>query len=412
MLLLVGTQAVFAQQRILDIRFAGQKRSQAEYLRRFLGSQVGEAVDSAQVAADCQALRNLMIFRSVSDTLLPVREGVVLRFDLEELITTIPYVDFGGVSGNRYMQVGVIDYHWLGKGVHIGGYYRYDGRHSFQVYQTWPYLNQSPWGISGSVLRFATREPLYFDGMQVDYDYRNLTLEMLGRYEWRFRHYVQWGGAMLFEAFDRLDEGPNSRFPGYIPDEDELLKWIVKGIHVIDRRNYVNHFVTGWSNHFLIETVLNPRDNLDAFWKILNETRGLLKVGGKGNLGIRMRLGLSPDNGSPFVPFVQDSYLNIRGSGNRVARGSKEGVLNTEYRHTLWLQDRQFAVQAVAFADGGWWEYTRGQPMSQEPLVLFYGIGGRIHIFRAYNLILRLDYGRNAMDPKQSGWVLGVGQYF
>ncbi|MEM7659864.1 MAG: outer membrane protein assembly factor, partial [Bacteroidota bacterium] len=167
-------------------------------------------------------------------------------------------------------------------------------------------------------------------------------------------------------------------------------------------------------NDLLLESVLTFRYQ-DWFWKIQNQFRYYHRIGRKGNLATRVRLGISPDINSPFVPFVLDSYLNIRGSGNRVARGTGEIVWNGEYRHTLWEDGRYGAIQVVGFVDWGTWRTLdiKGRDMFRpENMVLFYGGGIRLYIPKASHLILRADYGFRAGAVRENGLVLGVGQYF
>ena len=191
----------YSQAVIERVLFSGTKRSKADYLMRFIESRKGADFSQQTVEEDKQALRNLMIFSMVEDSIYEGKEGKIVQFKLKELFTTIPYVDFGGVEGNRYLQVGLVDYHWLGRGIHFGGYYRYDTRHSFQLYQIWPYIQNSKWGLSASLLRYATIEPLFFNGEHANYNYQNLTFEVLGRYEFSFRHFIQFGGGILDESF-------------------------------------------------------------------------------------------------------------------------------------------------------------------------------------------------------------------
>ena len=136
--------------------------------------------------------------------------------------------------------------------------------------------------------------------------------------------------------------------------------------------------------------------------------------GKRGNPAIRVRAGVSSNGDSPFVPFVLDSYLNVRGSGNRVARGTSEFTVNLEYRHTL-IDRQKWALQSVVFIDNSSWR-PAGAPLKdmfrKENTVSFGGGGARFYLQRIYNFILRLDYGVSLNDPSTNGFVLGVGQYF
>ena len=125
-------------------------------------------------------------------------------------------------------------------------------------------------------------------------------------------------------------------------------------------------------------------------------------------------MGLSSNHESPFAPFVLDSYLNIRGIGNRVDRGTGALILNMEYRHSL-LEKERIAIQGVVFSDTGSWRNPGGNLddfSNPDNFVLFAGGGLRFIHKKIYNAILRVDYGFNLQERQVNGFVLGVGQYF
>ena len=119
---------------------------------------------------------------------------------------------------------------------------------------------------------------------------------------------------------------------------------------------------------------------------------------------------------SPFAPFVLDSQVNIRGSGNRIDRGTAQLILNLEYRHTVWMDRRErFAAQVVGFSDLGTWRNPGGELsdlVASENIRHFVGAGLRVLSLKAYNAALRVDYGVDVRNTKQRGVVLGFGQYF
>lgn len=402
-------------QTISAIYFNGLKKTRVAYLYRFISCRAGMEYDSLMVQQDVQALLNLQIFERVEPRLKPEAGKFELHFDCKEVITLIPFLDFGGVKGNPYFQAGLIDFNWLGQGNQLGGFYRYDGRSTVQLFLKKPYLKGTNWGFSVSALSLSTIEPLFFGSTgqgfeRVNYFYDNVNVELLGRYEFRFGHFIQFGGAYLYEQFTPRDQTP----PGLeIPGTSALHKGIVKFTHSLKNINYYYHYLQGFSNETQLEGVFTPGVN-EVFWKVLNVSKYFHRIGQKGNLAMRLRLGLSPDSNSPFVPFVQDSYINIRGSGNRVARGTAEVVVNAEYRHSLYENFNWGALQGVGFVDLGTWRLPKpgNEFFNPEYMSLFYGLGVRIYFSRAYNFILRADYGRSLLGGEQEGFVLGVGQYF
>ena len=106
--------------------------------------------------------------------------------------------------------------------------------------------------------------------------------------------------------------------------------------------------------------------------------------------------------------------MNLRGSGNRIERGTAQAILNVEYRHTF-LDFDNWAVQGVFFTDLGNWRTPGGQLdelLSKDELRQFVGGGFRVIYKRIYDAILRVDYGVDIFNTNQRGIVLGIGQYF
>lgn len=396
--------------KIAAIQFEGIKKTKPSFLRRFIQSEEGQPYDSTLVQKDVQSLRNLQLFLSIKAEVTEDSQGVVLTFHLGEIVTIIPSLDFGGVQGNRYIQVGGVDFHFGGKGAFLGGFYRYNEneQHSFQLFYQEPYLKGSSWGYRASLTRFANLEPLFVNDGRVEFEYKNYYLEGLGRYEFAFGHFLYLGGGYLFETYKKAEPVP---LANALPDEVEARKLLIKSSHNIQNLAFYNEFLSGFANTFQAELSIDL-DEQYTFWKLFNTFRYFHRIGKSGNFATRLRVGASPQTESPIVPFILDSYENIRGTGNRVARGSKEMVWNVEYRHTLYHKDRLLSVQGVGFSDLGTWELQDAQLFESNASRIFWGVGLRLQVFRAYNFILRVDHGINALEPAERGWVLGVGQYF
>ena len=134
----------------------------------------------------------------------------------------------------------------------------------------------------------------------------------------------------------------------------------------------------------------------------------------KGNLALRFYIGIATNNDSPFAPYVVDSHINLRGVGNRTARGTAQFILNSEYRYT-WRESKKWGVQAVAFLDIGAWRRPGGnleEVFDTTQFKQFAGGGLRLIYKKIYGTVLRLDYGINIQHINQGGLVIGFGQYF
>lgn len=222
---------------------------------------------------------------------------------------------------------------------------------------------------------------------------------------------MQFGGGYLYERYEKNTgkSGPNP--PG--PDLETFHKYLLKLQLHQDRLNYFYQYLTGYSNILTLEIVAAKNEGFD-FWKILNEAKWFASLSEINNLAIRLRSGISSNKDSPFVPFVLDSYINVRGSGNRTSRGTSELTLNLEDRVTL-AEPRWGVVQGVGFIDWSSWRPAGGdfsEMLEADNNVTFLGLGIRVHYTRFYNLVFRLDYGMNVVKLQEHGLVVGLGQYF
>ncbi|PCJ85753.1 MAG: hypothetical protein COA57_07250 [Flavobacteriales bacterium] len=400
-----------AQDVIKEIHFVGLKKTKPYYLERFIEIEVGSIFDSILVLEDIQSLRNLRFFDDVSYSTKDTAEGIIVNFHIKEVLTLLPIVNFGGIKGNFWFQLGAVDFNFQGQGNTVGGFYRYYERHSYQVFLKVPNILGSHWGYSLNLAKLSTIEPLYFQDSITYYDYDNLIAELMGRYEFVYGNYLEYAGAYLYEQYKKSIGRNELNTPG--PDQAEKNKFLFKTSHTIDQLKYFFHFLSGYSNRLLLEAIMTRGDG-DFFLKLSDELKLFLKLKSKGNLALRLRLGSSTNNESPFAPFILDSYVNIRGSGNKVTRGTAELALNTEYRHTL-LGKRWGAIQGVIFTDIGSWRPAGGQieeMFTDENSKLFSGLGLRLYLRPFYNLTLRFDYGINIKDFNETGVVFGLGQYF
>ncbi len=396
-----------AQKPVVKVKFTGLKKTKTSYLRKFIRQKENLIFNNKQLEKDVQSLRNLNLFLSVKANTTDSLEGVIINYQLEEALSILPIINFGGIKENFWFQLGITELNWHGKGKEIGGYYRYDQKHSFQIFQKTPYINSSKWGYGVSFGKFSSVEPIFINQETVDYNFNNYTIEVLPRYEFVYGNDIQFGFALLSEKYEPIGTTSNELFPF------SKKKLILKVVHSLNKIDYFYQYLEGFSNKIFAEAVLTFNSD-EFFWKITNEFKFFKRVGRKGNIATRARLGIATSNGSPFAPFVLDSYINIRGVGNKVARGSGEVVLNLEYRQTLF-DNEVCAIQGVTFSDIGSWRGV-GESLNslfeKEGLKVFSGIGTRFYSKKIYNLILRIDYAVNLENKSERGFVIGVKQYF
>jgi len=409
--ILTGTKSI-AQHLISNIEINPLKRTQEDYLFRFIDSKVGEELNLDKLNKDLQQLKNLNAIVNGAYTLDTIGQEVNVQFNLQEGLTLFPLINFGGVKGNFWYQFGVNDDNWRGRGQKLTVFYQNnDKRHNFNIYYKIPQFKRGKWGGSVSAFRWASVEPLYFSDDVVFYDYDNVSLGLTSIFRRNRQSAFEFGGTYFVETYNKNERHDGTETSG--PSSLRQPKLLAKAIHRFANIKYHYYFLSGFDNGLSLQGVYNFYDQ-SRFYILLNDTRYFLRVKEKGNFAARLRLGLATNKNSPFAPFVLDSYINIRGSGNRIERGTAALVFNAEYRHTVF-ENSKFASQIVAFSDTGTWRDPGGSLediVDGNSLQLFVGGGIRVIYKEAYNLIFRMDYGVDIKDVNRRGIVLGIGQYF
>lgn len=426
---------------VSEVTFSGLKKTKSSYLYRFLETKKDSLVNPDVIARDVQVLKNLYSIADASTQLDTTAAGVHVDFKIQEALTLFPIVNFGGIKGNLWGQLGFTDVNFLGRGNQFTAYYlNNQRRHNAALYYRVPYWGRSKWGSSASFLRWATVEPTYFDEGTVIYNYNFTSAGLSVIYEIKNDHTIEFGANYFVEDYEKLAEQDIPNPPG--PDKLTLPKMLLKTTHIKSMINYHFFYLSGWSNSTNIENVQNLTDGT-WFHVLKNDFRYYKRVNKLGNLALRGRFGISTNISTPFAPFVVDSQINIRGVGNRRDRGTAVVTLNTEYRQTIfditkgikktrrtdeqiakgWDEyeveyfdkEGKIAVQLVGFADIGGWRSPGGkleELVSRDEFRFFVGAGLRVIYKNAYNAILRIDYGVDIFDGTQRGFVIGTGQYF
>ncbi|KAA3636052.1 MAG: hypothetical protein DWQ02_08850 [Bacteroidetes bacterium] len=395
-----------------EVKFEGLKKNKESYLRRFLSIGEGEPFDFNKVRESEQRLKNLFGITHIQLSLDTIGAGINTTLHIEEAFTVFPEINFGRITGNYWYRIGAKDINWLGRGMHLSGYYQnIDSRHNFNLFLRVPYINGSKFGGAVSLTKYASVEPLYFDQGAVIYLYDNNSFALSGIYEINYGHEVEFGGAYFIESYQKALDQSLENPPG--PDDFKQPKLLLKARHVLNKVNYFYFYQWGFDNQTNLETVYNI-DDQNYFFLFLNDTRFYKRVGNRGNLALRFRIGLSTNRNTPFAPFVVSSHVNIRGVGNRINRGTGSLVLNAEYRHTIFDKGN-FAGQVVAFSDAGTWRRPGGGLNDfVDPNIFRHFVGGGVRIIykKAFNAIIRADYGIDLYNSEMQGLVIGFGQYF
>jgi len=394
---------------IYSIQHEGLKKTKESYLSQFFSFDRGDQLDSTKLDETKQRLVNLEMFGNVDYAVYTEKDQTIVIFTYQELFTLLPIFSFGGIEENFWFQIGASEVNLGGSGNKLYTYYQYYDRSSFATHLRLDRIRKSNWGVNLNLIKWSTLEPLFFNNGQAEYEYDNYTVGFDVIRHFGFRDRLEVGGAFFTEDYRRSSSG----FIEGAPDQVNTKKLLGKVININDRINYHFYYLDGWHNQLNLETV-QSLDGDPPFYIAFNDIKYFERVGGYGNFASRLRLGLSTNEESPFAPFVLDSYLNIRGVGNRVDRGTGAIILNLEYRQTL-LEQGNVAVQGVGFSDLGTWRNPGGNFSdfsSVSNQVLFAGAGLRLIHKRIFNAILRFDYGFNLREPEVNGIVIGIGQYF
>ncbi|GAB5550981.1 MAG: hypothetical protein Sapg2KO_05720 [Saprospiraceae bacterium] len=397
---------------VSEINFTGLNKTKTEYLFSFLQTKTNQFLNKSLLDRDRQVLLNLEGIADVKYQIDTLAKGLSLTFQIKEALTFFPIINFGGVQGNFWYQLGITDANWRGRGIKLTTFYQnIDGRHNFNFHYRNPYIRGSQWGASLNLQRFASTEPLFFSEGTVFYDYDNTSVGATIIRHLNPKHTIELGATYFVEDYRKNNRHEGTVTPG--PQEQREPKTLGKFLHYYRNINYHYHQLSGYDNVLNLQTVYNLSDY--SFFNILiNDTRYFGRIGQNGNFASRLRIGLATNNNSPFAPFVLDSHINIRGSGNRIDRGTATFILNLEYRQTIFNRGN-FVSQLVAFSDSGTWRKPGGdlnQLITGETLRHFVGGGLRLSYLKAYNATLRIDYGIDIQNTQERGFVLGVGQFF
>ncbi len=412
MILCISGTLAQGDARIQEVNFEGLKKNKLPYLQNIVEVTEGDVIDFESISNDVQQLKNSVGIADASFRVDTLNSDVTLTYVTEEKKTLLPIAKFGGIRDNIWLQLGFVDINWLGTGQTLTAHYQNsDGRHSGLVFYRVPNVQNTAWGYSVSLSKWSSREPLFFPEGTVFYDYDNNSLALTGIRNLNKQNFVEVGATYFVETYSISEEQEIMELNG--PNLIRQPKFLFKLEYQLDKLDYHFFYINGthWTSAF--QNVLNTVDNT-WFHSIEFQGRKFWRLGEKGNLASRFRFALSTNNDSPFAPFVADSHINLRGVGNRIDRGTAQIILNLEHRYTI-LEKKEWAAQAVVFADLGTWRNPGGElrdVLDPNQFRQFIGAGFRIIKNRITGATLRVDYGIDIFNTEQRGFVIGLGQYF
>ncbi|WP_026232014.1 BamA/TamA family outer membrane protein [Neolewinella persica] len=407
--------------------FSGLARTQVQYLvDQRIGLQPGTTDGNLTLAIDPDT--------PLEQTLVSLRQDLVnlpaitqamyqidssagkptsVSWEIEESRTVFPLLNLGGVKDNFFYLLGINDIHFRGRAQQLTAFYQnIDGEHNYYLGLTNAAFRGSPWGYQLESRRYAAIEPIFFPSVTINYRYSNLSFGAGLSYTTSNRHVFRVGVSNFYEHYRKVNAGAGT--PG--PDDLGLNKALLRFNHGITRVDQFGARRSGTAHQSVAQVVFNLEQDQPTFVIAWHDFRLYQLLGQHGNLAGRLRAGISSNENSPFAPFVLDSQVNIRGSGNRIDRGTAQLVLNLEYRHTVWQDNRdRFAAQLVGFSDFGSWRNPGGSledVFDADNFRHFLGGGLRLISLKAFDAMIRVDYGIDVRNVRERGVVLGFGQYF
>ena len=399
-------------QTISEIVIQNNKKTRTSFIKKISGVQLGTPLDSLQLENDMIRLRRLPGIAHAYYQVTPKEDGTVkVVYGLEENFTIIPSANIYTTNDDEFAyRIGLYEFNGFGQNLIFGGFYQQDIFGSFGLNFRAPFLLGNKTGIVVNYQDLTTEEPVFLETGTADYRYNNRSVEVLGLYQFNYRHRLEAGINYFTETYEYRSGATSPEVPQFL----KVKKLLYKGIYEYNDVTRYYYFVDGFKSTFNFQYVTSRNEALPEFLIGFNDFIYYKRVGNRGNWANRLRLGVATNNDSPFAPFAVDNNLNIRGVGNTIDRGTAAIVLNTEYRYTVYEKD-WFVFQANAFIDAGSWRNPGGDFGDfgdDQNLRVYPGAGVRFIHKRIFNTVFRIDYGYGITRDATNGFVFGIGQYF
>lgn len=396
---------------INSVNYEGLTKTKEDFLNQLIKCKPGVQFDTLVIKEDEQILKNLNLFFSVMSKFSynSLHNGYDITFIIKEAKYIYPIFVIEGFDTQLKLQAGLNNLNWRGRNNTIGFVYQYYDRHSLSLYQKTPRHKNGKTGHEVSLSKYSTVEPLYFENTTSSFNFDNYSISVVGKYWLNSKINIDFGGMLMYEQYEQIDSALNLPMKSF-----DFIKYQIKSSITYNYINQHYEFFDGLKLKLYAETIQTKNYPMASFIKLNTQIKYFKRLNKKGNIGVNYKFGIASNNDSPFSPFVLDGFINVRGIGNRVARGTAENILNIEYRHTL-LNKKHFTVQSVIFTDIGSLRQA-GEKIetlfNTANMNYFSGIGFRIHSKVFYKAIFRLDYSVNLTNINHGGFSFGLGHFF
>lgn len=397
LLLICLSVSCYIQAQTSGLIFEGANRTNLSWL-----ANLSSINDSTAIM---KSLQNTGLFQQVNSR----RENDTIVFELVEKNYFVPLIGFNFSKDHQnYYYAGLSDFNLFGRGINLYTAAEWFGKFSGEIYIDASRNFRFRHGPIFNYKIVNTLEPIYFNQMGYDYHYQN-NLFKLG-----YAYWIKptWQLGLTTSFFQE-----QYRYVGLeeigLPEIDKVNKGSLELFANWQNLNYHYHNLEGVRFFGSYEYTLDLLDRFN-FQKAYFTAQRYWMPAEKSMLASQFRFGYSSFNDSPFPAFFVDDFENVRGVGDRIARGSSESTVNIEWRQTLW-QTSFLYVQLVPFVD-----YTCVLPsdykLNPDPIwnhdYIRLGAGARIGTYHFFNACFRIDATIDPENKKFTGFVLGVGQYF
>ena len=396
---------------ITSVNYDGLTKTKKDFLNQLINCKVGIKFDTLIIKEDEQILKNLNLFFSVNSkySFNELQNGYDITFIIREAKYIYPIFAIEGFDTQLKLQAGLNNLNWRGRRNTIGFVYQYYDRHSLSLYQKTPRHKNGKTGHEVSLSKYSTIEPLYFGNITSDFNFDNYAVSAIGKYWLNSKINVDFGGMLMYEKYEQIDNALDLPMKSF-----NFIKYQIKSSITYNYVNQHYEFFDGLKLKLYTETIQTKNYPMASFFKLNAQVKYFKNFHNRGNLALNYKFGIATNNNSPFSPFVLDGFINIRGIGNRVSRGTAENIINIEYRYTI-LNKKYITIQSAIFTDIGSLRQagTKIESMFKSTeLNYFSGIGLRLHSKFFYKAIFRIDYSVNLTNINHGGFSFGLGQFF
>lgn len=409
--LILCTSVPAFPQRIADVTFSGSFRIKEWILLNEIEMKPGAEFSPEEWELDRKRLASLAIFAEVATDTISTADGITVAYYLKEQWTLIPHLNVGGEIDNIDIEIGLSDKDFLGFYVEPGVMYsHFEDRSSYHAWLNSPRAIGTRYALSLSVSETHSREPADIRNEVERYHYDVKKTSVGARVSRRFTERFSCGiGLSLHDEHYRME--PYYVAPLTLPVSRDQKRIRPTGNMTFGRIYYDRFFSDGRSLTVGGDLIAFDLDDYRfKYWLFYMQARSYVDFDKRWNICNRLFFGTSKID-DVFPTYAITGFSNVRGTEDRVSRGSKIWYSNNEVRLKVY-EDKWFHGQLAAFVDfGDAWEDRRSLMDVVSESYMTCGAGLRLGYFRFYNAIGRVDF---AYNTNTGTWTIYVsaGQFF